>query len=51
MLINAHHPIREVMDATNVAEEEIALIALAVNAKNHKINADALNAKVAPFVN
>ncbi len=51
MRIKTHHRIREMMDATNVAEEEIALIALAVNAESHRISADALDVKVAPFVN
>jgi len=52
MQINVLHRIRILtMDATSVVDEEIALIALAVNAENHKINADAQDAKVAPFVN
>lgn len=51
MRINAHHLIKILMDATNAVEEEIAPTALAINAENHKINADAQDAKVAPFVN
>lgn len=51
MRIKIPHPMREEMDAMNVAEEEIAPSAHVVNAETRKIDADAQDVKIVPFVN